>query len=153
MLPSLIFGGLISSGSDTGRPVLNDNAAITENVNEIAFAVSEALGAGITDAEARIAEDFAGTDGDQYEIIIPYSADMAGNTNRFIAQYCSAREEAREVISLSDTQKALAEDYAQNLSLFLGDGMFQYTEFNGSSIPSLGDVRFTDGVTEVVYFN
>lgn len=27
------------------------------------------------------------------------------------------------------------------------------TEWDGNSIPSLGDVRFTDGVTEVVYYN
>ena len=54
---------------------------------------------------------------------------------------------------LTDDQKALAGDYAQNLSLFLGDGMFQYTEYGGNTIASLGNVRFTDGATEVVYFN
>lgn len=31
--------------------------------------------------------------------------------------------------------------------------MFQYTEYGGTTIASLGNVRFTDGVTEVVYFN
>ena len=54
---------------------------------------------------------------------------------------------------LTDEQKALAGDYAQNLSLFLGDGMFQYTEYGGTTIASLRNVRFTDGATEVVYFN
>ncbi|WP_347565261.1 C39 family peptidase [Pseudoflavonifractor sp. 60] len=54
---------------------------------------------------------------------------------------------------LTDDQKSLARDYAQNLSLFLGDGMFQYTEYGGTTIASLGNVRFTDGATEVVYFN
>ena len=63
MLPSLIFGGLTSSGS-TGQPILNDNTAITQNMNDIAFAVNEVLGEGITDAEARIAQDFAATGGD-----------------------------------------------------------------------------------------
>ena len=43
--------------------------------------------------------------------------------------------------------------YAHNLSLFLSDGMTQYTEYDGYIITSLGDVRFTDGATEVVYFN
>ena len=42
---------------------------------------------------------------------------------------------------------------AQNLSLFLSDGSIQHTEYSGGTITSLGDVRFTDGVTEVVYFN
>ena len=216
MLPSLIFGGLTSSGSSS-QPILNDNTAIVQNVNDIAFAVNEVLGEGITDAEARIAQDFATTGGDNYEIVNPYAADMTSNTNSFIAQYCAARGEAWDAISLADMQtvlrqgksnlysytrtsetrtvedddpetedvvetkeetwyiytlsyngegyfadnvfhltedqKALAGDYAQNLSLFLGDGMFQYAEYNGTTIPSLGDVRFTDGATEVVYFN
>ena len=216
MLPSLIFGGLTSSGSQPNQPILNDNAAIIQNTNDIAFSVSQILGEGITDAEARIAQDFADTDGDQYEIINPYAADMSGNTNAFIAQYCAAKEQDWATISLSDlerllrqgkshlysftrtseirevedddpetedvvetkretwyiytlvyngeayfadtvfhltdAQKELAGDYAQNLSLFLGDGMFQYADAV-SGIPALGDIRFTDGATEVVYFN
>ena len=52
---------------------------------------------------------------------------------------------------LTDEQKILADNYAQNLSIFLGDGMFQSAP--GTSIPSLGDIRFTDGTVEVVYFN
>ena len=216
MLPSLIFGGL-TGGGNAGRPVLNDDAAIAANISDVAFAVSEALGEGIADAEERIADDFAGTDGDNYEIVNPYAADMTSNTNSFIAQYCAARGEAWDAISLADmqtilrqgksnlysytrtsetrtvedddpetedvvetkeetwyiytlsyngesyfadtvfhltdNQKALAGDYAQNLSLFLGDGMFQYTEYGGTTIASLGNVRFTDGATEVVYFN
>ena len=216
MLPSLIFGGLTSSGSP-GQPVLNDNAAIVQNVNDIAFAVNEVLGEGIADAEARIALDFASTGGDHYEIVNPYAADMTCNTNSFIAQYCAARGESWDSISLtdmqailrqgkshlysftrtsevrtvedddedtadvvetkeetwyiytlsyngegyfadtvfrlSDKQKDLAGSYAENLSLFMGDGMFQYTQYSGTTVSSLGDVRFTDGATEVVYFN
>lgn len=61
---------------------------------------------------------------------------------------------ADQVFALTDEQKSLASDYAQNLSLFLGDGLIQNLEgWEGGSIPSLGDVRFTDGSTEVVYFN
>ena len=216
MLPSLIFGGLTSSGS-TGQPILNDNTAITQNMNDITFAVNEVLGEGITDAEARIAQDFAATGGDNYEVVNPYAADMTSNTNSFIAQYCAAKGDTWDTISLTDMQtilrqgksslysytrtsetrtveaddpdtpdvvetkqeiwyiytlsyngegyfadtvfhltdgqKSLAGDYAQNLSLFLGDGMLQYTEYGGTTIASLGDVRFTDGATEVVYFN
>lgn len=216
MLPSLIFGGLTSSGS-SGQPILNDNAAIVQNVSDIAFAVNQILGEGITDAEARIAQDFATTGGDNYEIVNPYAADMTSNTNSFISQYCAAKGSSWDSISLSDMQtilrqgksslysytrtsetrtvedddpdtpdvvetkqetwyiytlsyngegyfadavfhltndqKSLAGDYAQNLSLFLGDGMFQYTEYGGTMIASLGSVRFTDGATEVVYFN
>ncbi len=217
MLPSLIFGGLTNSGAQAGQPILNDNPAIVQNMNDISFAVNEVLGEGITDAETRIAKDFATTGGDNYEIVNPYAADMTSNTNSFIAQYCAAKGQDWENISrsnlqailrqgkdklysytrtsetrtvedddpdttdvvetkeetwyiytlvyngegyfadtvfhLTDEQKSLAGDYAENLSLFLGDGMFQYTEYGGSMIAALGDVRFTDGVTEVVYFN
>ena len=60
---------------------------------------------------------------------------------------------ANAMFQMTDGQKKLADDYAQNLSLFLGDGVFQYTEYNGSTVTSLGETRFTDGATEVVYFN
>lgn len=216
MLPSLIFGGLTSSGSSS-QPILNNNTAIVQNTNNIAFAVNQVLGEGIADAEARIAQDFASTGGDNYEIVNPYASDMTSNVNSFIAQYCAAKGESWDTISLADMQsilrlgksslysytrtsetrtvedddpdtadvietkeetwyiytlsyngegyfadtvfhltddqKTLAGDYAQNLSLFLGDGLFQYTEYSGTTIVSLGDVRFTDGATEVVYFN
>ena len=56
--------------------------------------------------------------------------------------------------ALTDEQKELAADYASNLSLFLGDGLLQnLVEWTGNSIPSLGDVTFTDGGTPVVYYN
>ena len=61
---------------------------------------------------------------------------------------------ADQVFSLTEEQRELAADYAQNLSLFLSNGLVQNLEnWEGNSIPSLGDVCFTDGNTEVVYFN
>lgn len=60
---------------------------------------------------------------------------------------------ADNVFHLSDEQKAISADYAQNLSLFLGDGMFQGLPSDFTTLPALGDIRFTDGLTEVVYFN
>lgn len=215
LLPSLIFGGLTSSGSDPGgQPILNDNAAIIESSNEIAFAITQVLGEGIDDVEARIAQDFEATGGDGYEIVNPYEGNLVSNTNLLLSQYCASRDQDWRSISLSDLEQvlregkehlytytraqetrsvpddpeteadesgtetwyvytiayrgeayfadqifhlsaeqlALADDYAQNLSLFLGDGMFQFAG-SSNTIPSLGDVRFTDGVTEVVYYN
>ena len=217
MLPSIIFGGLTAGNSSNGIPVLNDNAAITENTNDLAFSINQILGEGITDAETRIAADFASTGGDNYEIKNPYEGNLISNTNSFLAQYCAAKDMdwkniskadlervlrqgkghlytytrtsevrtveaddpdtpdvvetknetwyiytlsyngegyfADNVFHLTDDQKSLAGTYAQNLSLFLGDGMFQYAEYSGTTISSLGNVRFTDGATEVVYFN
>ena len=61
---------------------------------------------------------------------------------------------ADQIFALSDSQKALADNYAYNLSLFLGDGMLQnLSAWNGNIISSLGNVSFTDGATEVVCYN
>ena len=60
---------------------------------------------------------------------------------------------ADEIFHLSDRQKNLAGSYAENLSMFLRDGLLQHTEYTGTTTAPLGDVRFTDGATEVVYFN
>ena len=214
MLPGLIFGGLTSSGTP-GQPVLNDGDAITAHMDSIASAIDEILAEGVADAQARAAQDFASTGGDNYEVVQPFT--VSSNTNSFIGQYCAAKEEswaeisledlkqllragnshlysftrtsetrmvaaddpdtpdvvevkhetwyiytlvyngesyfADQVFHLTDDQKELAGDYAQNLSLFLSDGSIQYTEYSSGTIASLGDVRFTDGATEVVYFN
>ena len=214
LLPGLAFGSLTDSGASgaAGQPILNDNAAITENMNQAAFAINQILGEGIENVKERIASDFAGTDGDHYEIVNPYEEDPINNTNLFISQYCAAKEldfasialsdmeqilraglthlysfsRTREVrtipaeedgeddtteiwyiytiryngeayfadtiFALTDKQKELAENYAENLSLFLGDGLFQYAP-STNTITALGNVRFTDGATDVVYFN
>ncbi len=61
---------------------------------------------------------------------------------------------ADQVFSLNEKQKSLADDYAENLSLFLGDGMLQsLAEWTGEAVPSLGNVNFTDGAANVVYYN
>ena len=214
LLPGLAFGSLTDSGASgaAGQPILNNNAAITENMNQAAFAINQILGEGIENVQVRIANDFAGTDGDHYEVVNPYEGDLISNANLFISQYCAAKEldfasialadmerflradlthlysfsltrEVRTVpaeedgdedtteiwyiytiryngeayfadtiFALTDKQKNLAKNYAENLSLFLGDGLFQYAT-STNTITALGDVRFTDGETEVIYFN
>lgn len=219
MLPTLIFGGTAQNAGDT--TILNNQAAITENMNEIAFAVSDLLGSGITDAEQRIADDFAASSANQYEIVNPYEDERINNVNLFISQYCAYRDTDVAAISLEDMkqllrdgvgelydytyedetreveetvldengeevtelcevtvrvytltyrgeayfadsifhltteQKTLAQNFAENLSLFLGDGLFQNLSSSESSftIPALGNIRYTDGGTEVVYYN
>ena len=59
------------------------------------------------------------------------------------------------VFALSDEQKLLASHYAQNLSILLGDGMYQVlsmTEFSAMGTSYEG-VIFTDGATQVTYYN
>lgn len=219
MLPGLIFGGLVDafSPADPETPILNSETAIVENANDITFAINAILGEALDDVTARIEEDFASSGADHMELKNPYSSGLVYNANLIISQYCAARnddfesislddlsavlreniehlytytskQEIREVtstdpetgeestttetwmiytiryngesyladhvFSLSDEQKELASDYASNLSLFLGDGLLQnMEEWTGNSIPSLGDVTFTDGGTPVVYYN
>lgn len=85
MLPSIIFGSLFGGAADpTAEPIMNDNAAIIENTNEIAFSINQILGEGIDDVTQRIADDFSQTGGDNYEIKNPYADNMVSNTNAFI---------------------------------------------------------------------
>lgn len=62
---------------------------------------------------------------------------------------------ADTVFSLSDEQKSLANDYARNLSVFLNDGVYQVLSDTGFSAMGLSydGVAFTDGATQVVYYN
>ncbi len=213
-LPGLAFGSLTGSGASgaVGQPILKNNAAITEYMNQAAFAINQILGEGIENVKERIANDFAGTDGDHYEVVNPYEGDLISNANLFISQYCAAKnldfaaisltdmeqilraglthlysfsrtmevrtvpaeEDGEEdtaetwyiytiryngevyfadtIFALTDKQKNLAKNYAENLSLFLGDGLFQYAP-STNTITALSDVRFTDGETEIIYFN
>lgn len=227
LLPSLIFGGLTKAGIEGSpdTPILNDNAAVVENINQISQAISDLLEEGQEDVRARIDTDFTASGADQKEIINPYESSPTYNANRFIAMYCAAKnqdytsislkdmedvirkakdalytftstEESRtttvtetntdpktgkvtvtetevteiwkiytivyngeayfedKIFALSDEQKELAENYAQNLSVFLGDGMMQgLLPAESTGLVSLGDIRFSDGATQVVYYN
>ena len=109
LLPGIIFGSLTDSGASrvAGQPILNDNAAITENVNQAAFAINQILGEGIENVQERIANDFAGTGGDHYEVVNPYEGDLISNANLFISQYCAAKELDFDSISLTDMEQIL----------------------------------------------
>ena len=59
------------------------------------------------------------------------------------------------IFSLTDAQKSLAVNYAQNLSVLLSDGSYQGlsdTEFTSLGVSYVG-VVFSDGSTPVVYYN
>ena len=74
LLPSLIFGGLTKAGVEGSpdKPILNDNAAIVENINQISQAISDLLEEGQEDVRARIDTAFTASGADQKEIINPY---------------------------------------------------------------------------------
>ena len=106
LLPSLIFGGLTEAGSpDT--PILNDNAAVVENINQISQAISDLLEEGQEDVRARIDADFTASGADQKELINPYESSPAYNANRFIAMYCAAKNQDYASISLKDMEDVI----------------------------------------------
>ena len=87
---------------------------------------------------------------------IPAEEDGADDTTEiwyiYTIRYNGEAYFADTIFALTDKQKELAENYAENLSLFLGDGLFQYAP-STNTITALGNVCFTDSATDVVYFN
>ena len=80
---------------------------------------------------------------------------VAVSVRVYEVQYNGEAHFQDHVFALSDDQKLLASNYAQNLSIRLGDGMYQVlsmTEFSAMGASYEG-VVFTDGVTQVTYYN
>ena len=80
---------------------------------------------------------------------------VAVSVRVYEVQYNGEAHFQDHVFTLSDDQKLLASNYAQNLSSLLGDGMYQVlsmTEFSAMGASYEG-VVFTDGVTQVTYYN
>lgn len=102
MLPGLIFGGLVNafSPADPDTPILNSETAIVENANDITFAINAILGEALDDVMARIEVDFASSGADKMEVKNPYSSGLVYNANLIVSQYCAARDEDFESISL-----------------------------------------------------
>lgn len=111
MLPGLIFGRLVNafSPADPDTPILNSETAIVENANDITFTINAILGEALDDVIARIEADFASSGADQMEIKNPYSSGPVYNANLIISQYCAARDEDFESISLDGLASALRE--------------------------------------------
>lgn len=109
MLPSLIFGGLVDAFSPNNPtvPVLNDNAAITENMNSITNSVSDVLSEGLEDVLKQIEQDYNSSTADQREIINPHENAPAYNANAFVSQFCASKDKDFESITFSDMESTL----------------------------------------------
>ena len=112
MLPGLIFRGLVNafSPADPDTPILNSETAIVENANDITFAINAILGEALDDVMARIEVDFASSGADKMEVKNPYSSGLVYNANLIVSQYCAARDEDFESISLDDLSTVLREN-------------------------------------------
>ena len=111
MLPGLIFGGLVNafSPADPDTPILNSETAIVENANDITFAINAILGEALDDVMARIEVDFASSGADKMEVKNPYSSGLVYNANLIVSQYCAARDEEFESISMDDLSTVMRE--------------------------------------------
>ena len=135
MLPGLIFGSLINafSPADTEQPVLNSETAIVENANDITFTINSILGEALDDVMARIEADFASSGADQMEVKNPYSSGPVYNANLIISQYCAARDEDFESISLDGLASALRE-HKEHLYPDEKPKVFAQTGFGGEAV-------------------
>lgn len=120
------------------RPATEEEIAQMQESEDIAAATTSGSDTSTDETDAEIAEEIMIT-----EKWMVYT--LVYNGESYFAD---------QIFALTEEQKALANNYAYNLNLFLGDGSIQYlTAWNGNSLPSLGNVTFTDGITEVVYYN
>ena len=152
LLPSLIFGGLTKAGVEGSpdTPILNNNAAIVENINQISQAISDLLEEGQEDVRARIDADFTASGADQKEIINPYESSPAYNANRFIAMYCAAKNQDYASISLKDMETLIrkAKDAIYTFTSTEESRTTTVTETNTD--PKTGKVTVTETeVTEI----
>ena len=81
-----------------------------ENANDITFAINAILGEALDDVMARIEVDFASSGADKMEVKNPYSSGLVYNANLIVSQYCAARDEDFESISLDDLSTVLREN-------------------------------------------
>jgi murein DD-endopeptidase MepM/ murein hydrolase activator NlpD len=92
MLPSLIFGGLKSADSPE-IPIMNDNAAIYANIEDVNAKVREILSSAHEMVLITVQGLISGlSDGDEHEIIDRFDLDAALDTNTLISQYCAHKE-------------------------------------------------------------
>ena len=161
MLPSIIFGSLLGDGTDSPNGISNDEVLV-QNMTAINEGISSILSEGLTDVLERIDSDFASfafTD-EEREIPPEQGDEDSGETIHetiriYTISYNGEAYFADQVFHLSDDQKLLASQYAQNLTVLLGDGIYQglsETEFSAMDL-SYDGIVFADGETQVVYYN
>lgn len=108
MLPGLIFGGLTeASAPDSTAPILNDSAAISENLTNVSDTLSQVLQTGLEDVLERVQKDYARFPADQIEINNPFESAPVYNANIIISQYCVMRQDDFKAIALNDLERVL----------------------------------------------
>ncbi|MCL2775163.1 MAG: hypothetical protein FWD71_17715 [Oscillospiraceae bacterium] len=124
MLPSIIFGSLFGGGNGSDISdvpdinIMNDNAAIVQNISEIETAINDILREShdkvIADINAEISEFSADT---KTEITDSHSDDIFFNSDLIISQYCASKDKYDD-INLDDLKATIESER---------DSLFSYT--------------------------
>lgn len=106
MLPSLIFGGLDAAPAEA--PILNDNAAIVQNIADVRDRLDRIVADAMTETLAEIDQDFTRSSGDQKFVNNPYTTvgtDGIVDPLLIICQYCAANNADYRTISPDDLER------------------------------------------------
>ena len=149
MLPSMIFstiGGFFSGlfgGGDAGTElpvmIMNDTAAIIENIETVGSSLNVILLESLDDLFAEIDKDFEDSPGERKEIINPYENSNIIDANLIISQYCAANEKDFEKITLADLEKTIRDNIGE---------LFSYTKQTKTETSTKTDPE-TDEETEI----
>jgi murein DD-endopeptidase MepM/ murein hydrolase activator NlpD len=115
MLPAMVFstvGGFFSGifgGGPSGVPVniMNDNAAIIENIETVGSALNTIMLESLDDLYTRIDHDFFGSGGDRKEVYNPYEGSNVIDANLIISQYCAANGKEVDKITLAELERTI----------------------------------------------
>jgi murein DD-endopeptidase MepM/ murein hydrolase activator NlpD len=134
MLPVMIFSaiggffdGLFGSPGADPPMIMNDTAAIIENIETIGSSLNviklEALG----DLYIRIDSDFASSPGDRKEILNPYEGSNIIDANLIISQFCAANERDIDSITLSELERTIRTHKSALFSFTKRTAVYTYT--------------------------
>lgn len=105
MLPTLIFGGTGSAYSpmDADNPILNNPAVITENIEAVTTSVETVFSESLNVILEEIEQDKETMpENSNIRIVYPTVDESNINTTNIISQYCAAKNQDYETVSVSD---------------------------------------------------
>lgn len=110
MLPTLIFGGTGSAYSpmDADNPILNNPTVITENIESVTTSVETVFSESLNVILEEIEQDKETLPENSNVMIVYPTVDETNiNTANIISQYCAAKNQDYETVSVSDFEATI----------------------------------------------
>jgi len=115
MLPSLIFGSLAASVE--GLPILNDNAAIYANIEDVSRRVGDVIASAHMAVLAKIDTEIQKlAEGQEHKTVDDFDASALFDTSLLISQYCACKDNYEEIST--DDLIAIIEKHKEELFVF-----------------------------------